>query len=191
MVCTGNICRSPIAEQVLRARLKAFGVSAEVHSAGSRAVIGHGMTPEAEFVARRYCGLATIHEARQLTQRLVASADLVLTATREHRSTVVGLHPRAARYCYTLNQFSRLLGPFLESESQRASGLGDDVANLRDLVAEVAATRGFLPPPVDLADDDIEDPYRQAEAVYDRVGVAVDVAVTAVAVAFARATGRR
>lgn len=200
VVCTGNICRSPLAEQLLRARLHDLGVPAIVHSAGSRAMTGDGMTPEAAVVAHRHGSGGEAHTARQLTEPLVATADLVLTATREHRSAVVALYPRAARYSYTLKQFARLLAPVIESAPGTGGwDAGDDVAGdeesvsarrLRSLITEVAATRGFSPPPEHPEDDDIEDPYRRSTDVYDRVGLLVDDAVTAIAAAFASATSR-
>src|SRR5690606_12746543 len=44
-VCTGNICRSPLAEAVLASRLADLDL--RVHSAGTQALVGHGMPPEA------------------------------------------------------------------------------------------------------------------------------------------------
>lgn len=200
MVCTGNICRSPLAEQLLRARLNESRVPAVVHSAGSRALVGHVMTPEAVVVAHRHGGGGQAHAARQLDESLVASADLVLTATREHRSAVVALHPRAARYTYTLKQFARLLAPVIESphsargwDAQAAVAYDEEsrlAQRLRAMVAEVAATRGFSPPPEHPEFDDIEDPYRRSTDVYDRVGVLVDDAVTSIAVGLASVTRR-
>jgi protein-tyrosine phosphatase len=49
------------------------------------------------------------------------------------------------------------------------------------LVNEVAATRGFTPPPSNPDIDDIEDPYFQSAEVYDRVGVLINSVVTRIA----------
>lgn len=200
IVCTGNICRSPLAEQLLRARLHDLSVPAKIRSAGSRAVVGDGMTPEAALVAHRHGGGGEKHVACQLVEPLVASADLVLTATREHRSAVVALYPRAARYSFTLKQFARMLAPVMEQAIPAGAWDAEDVVAageesrsaqaLRALIAEVAATRGFSPPPEHPDDDDIEDPFRRSMDVYDRVGVLVDAAVTTIAESFASATSR-
>ncbi|NLA36874.1 MAG: hypothetical protein GX868_14485, partial [Actinobacteria bacterium] len=48
-VCTGNICRSPMAEVVLRARLEPLGV--RIHSGGTHALVGHEMTEPAQDLA--------------------------------------------------------------------------------------------------------------------------------------------
>jgi protein-tyrosine phosphatase len=183
VVCTGNICRSPLAEQLLQTRLAAAGVAATVTSAGTRAMVGHPMTPEAADLAIRYGAASLTHAATQLTPELVTAADLVLTATREHRSEVVTLHPRAARYAYTLNQFARLVAAIPPTSSV-------DPEATTGYLSEVSAMKGLTPPPHDLADDDIEDPYRQSEEIYARVAHSIDHAVTTITTALAATTVR-
>lgn len=186
VVCTGNICRSPLAEQLLQSRLTAAGISATVHSAGTRAMVAHGMTPEAAALSTTYGGEPAPHQAQQLTEALIASADLVLTATREHRSEVVSLHPRASRYTYTLNQFARLV-----AASETGPSVVEPVETpFESFLAEISATRGLTPPPANPDDDDIEDPYRRSQEVYDRSGVAIDAAVNTISAGFLAATGK-
>jgi protein-tyrosine phosphatase len=205
VVCTGNICRSPVAEQLLRARFAATGLDVTVQSAGTDAVTGASMTPEAAELSMTYGGAPARHRARQLTESLVADADLVLTATRDHRHAVATLHPRAARYTYTLTQFARLVadlpptGPGVASRNPFESSAVDDAdvtadagsdllhRRLTALLGEVAANRGFAPPPARPEADDIEDPYRQSAEAYDRVGVLVDSSVHTIAAFLATA----
>lgn len=201
VVCTGNICRSPLAEQLLRARFAATGLDVTVRSAGTGAAAGTPMTPQAAELSMRYGGAPARHTATELTERLVADADLVLTATRDHRHAVAMLHPRAARYTYTIAQFARLLAapsptepmstgrsPFEPVRAETDEGHDPLHRRLSALVDEVAASRGFAPPPAHPEADDIEDPYRQPQEVYDRVGATVDTAVAAIAAFLSRAT---
>jgi protein-tyrosine phosphatase len=193
VVCTGNICRSPLAEQLLRARFAAVGLDVAVSSAGTGAAAGTSMTPEADALSMLYGGAPARHAATELSEQSIADADLVLTATRDHRHAVAVLHPRAARYTFTLAQFARLVSDLPPTEPGIAGGNPFDSSGpeydepdplhrrLTDLVDEVAASRGFAPPPVDPAADDIEDPYRRPQDVYDRVGVLVDASVTTIA----------
>ncbi len=183
VVCTGNICRSPLAEQLLRARLTTAGIRATVRSAGTRAMVGGAMTPEAAALSLRYGGDPSGHQPRQLTEKLVATADLVLTATREHRGEAVSLFPRAARYAYTLRQFARLV-----SASLVGAGMPD--ATPADFLTEIAASRGQVAPPASPDDDDIEDPYRRPQAVYDRVGRTIDEATAVIVSGLGSARGR-
>jgi protein-tyrosine phosphatase len=192
VVCTGNICRSPLAEQLLRARFAAAGVPAVVQSAGTGALVGYEMTPQAASLSQRYGGDPAAHSARQLTPALIADADLILTATRQHRADTVSLVPRALRHTFTLNQFARLVAaagtteraPVVESVETT------DTDTLRDYVAEMAATRGYAPPALHVDDDDIIDPYRQSQAIYDQAGAAIDAAVATITAGLARAVGR-
>lgn len=199
VVCTGNICRSPVAERLLHAGLVAAGIPAQVVSAGTQSMVGHDMTPEAAQLAQRYGADPAGHRSQQLTERHIADADLVLTATREHRSAVVSLHPRASRYTYTLNQLARLLplalAPSSEGEPLSSVELvdtpqADPATTLGALLAEVAATRGFSPPPTHPDDDDIEDPYRQSVEVYARVGNVLNSTITTITNSFAAAVDR-
>lgn len=201
IVCTGNICRSPLAEQLLRARLAEAGIRAEILSAGTQAMVGNPMEPEAAALAVQLGAVPAPHVARQLTEPLIASADLVLTATREHRAEVVTLHPRASRYAFTLPQFARLAAPhtpLVEERPTESAASRDPRAPqepqapphnpLRTHITTIAATRGLALPPLDPSTDDIEDPYRQSPDVYARVAHLIDETVTAVATSLASAT---
>lgn len=185
-VCTGNIARSPLAAQLLVARLGLPTSAIGVGSAGTGALVGEPMTEEAAELSRRYGGNPVHHRARQVTAALVEGADLVLTATRAHRSEVVSLAPRAARYTFTLRQFARLV----ESVDPE-SGKGATPARLREVVAAAASQRGFVAPLRDPDDDDLVDPFRQSQAIYDRVGGQVDDAVRRVSAGLLGTTALR
>ncbi|WP_105033678.1 arsenate reductase/protein-tyrosine-phosphatase family protein [Cryobacterium aureum] len=198
IVCTGNICRSPLAEQLLRQNLTAAGIDAIVTSAGTRAMTGSAMTPEAAALSSQYGALRTHHVARQLTEKLIADADLVLTATRDHRRDVVTLLPKATRYTFTLNQFARLVAadpaqhPLVEIVGA-APGLPLPTSTTRPpldfaaYVAEVASTRGLHPSPNPPTLDDVDDPYRQSAAVYARAAGAINASVTTITAALVAA----
>ncbi|TFD20154.1 low molecular weight phosphatase family protein [Cryobacterium sp. TMS1-13-1] len=185
IVCTGNICRSPLGEQLLRENLRNAGLDAVVTSAGTHAMTGSAMTPEAAALSTQYGASNTDHVARQLTAKLIADADLVLTATRDHRRDVVTLLPKATRYTFTLNQFARLVAP-ADAEDFAADASRVDAQTGLDFpafVASVASTRGLHPSPNPPTLDDVEDPYRQPAAVYDRAAAAINASVTTITAA--------
>ncbi len=84
-VCTGNICRSPIAEALLRQRLEQEGLTDwEVASAGTWTVEGRPASRYGvQLMAERGLDLAT-HRSRAVNRRLVEQADLVLAMTHSH-----------------------------------------------------------------------------------------------------------
>lgn len=176
VVCSGNICRSPLAEQLLHARLADATHPVSVVSAGTIADDGAAMDAQSALLSQQYGGQPEAHLSRLLTERQIQAAQLVLTATRAHRAEVVSLVPRASRYTFTLRQFARLLE---QIGDEQLAGLHD----LESLVEEAAALRGFAVPAAGTRpeDDDIEDPYRQRTEVYERVGAQIDRVVASIA----------
>jgi len=86
VVCSGNICRSPIGEQVLRAAIEQAGLTDQVRvsSAGTGDWhVGQGANERTVRVLRA-AGLATEHRARQITRADLDGIDLVLAADRGH-----------------------------------------------------------------------------------------------------------
>src|SRR5690242_2518382 len=108
-VCSGNICRSPLGAQVLRARLGDAAPAFDIESAGTIADDGAAMDGAAAAQSSRLGGDPSTHASRYLTESIAASADLVLTAERSHRAAVAQLAPRASKRAFTIKQFARVL----------------------------------------------------------------------------------
>jgi protein-tyrosine phosphatase len=185
-VCTGNICRSPFIERALQAELdRSWGPGVvEVRSAGTGALAGEPMNPPALRVleAAGYSGDGFI--ARSLTPEIVASSDLVLTATRRHRGLVAQAHPKALRYAFTLREFADLVADL----PREAYAAGEPRAHVQALVQAAAARRGMRPP---LSDDDADvvDPYLREDVVFDTMSAQIMSALPQVAAALGRAHG--
>ncbi len=89
-VCTGNTCRSPMAEGILRkivAELPDRSVRIDVQSAGTMGLIGHPATQLAIEVAGQYGVDIADHRSQELTPELLESADLVFAMAAEHLET--------------------------------------------------------------------------------------------------------
>jgi protein-tyrosine phosphatase len=108
-VCTGNTCRSPMAESIAAGLLAQApgGESVRVASAGAAAGTGMPMTPEAADAVRELGFAARPHASRPLTRRLIAEADVVLAMTRSHAAAVLDLDPGAADKVQTLDPAGR------------------------------------------------------------------------------------
>ena len=91
-VCTGNLCRSILAELVLAQRFSDVR-EIRVQSAGTSAALGH-RTPEEVWEVAGFMGVIEerAERARQVDEDLLGAADLVLTMTREQRREVVELN---------------------------------------------------------------------------------------------------
>lgn len=190
-VCTGNICRSPMAEQYLRAGLDKSGVEGVmVESAGTMAQDGQRMPAQAERLSAQYGADPRSHAARYLFEGHVAGADLIFGMAREHRRAVVSMFPRASRYSFTLREFARLATGVTADDLREVADLPLDetVARLRSTVAVVASRRGMVDAPSDPDEDDVVDPYRLDDDVFQRSGRELVPAADVVVELFRKAT---
>ncbi|HWK21373.1 MAG TPA: low molecular weight phosphatase family protein [Microbacteriaceae bacterium] len=179
VVCTGNICRSPFAERLLRDAFERLDATAQesewraavdVSSAGTHAMVGRPIEPAMAALVEVYGSASGQHAATQLDPELIARADLVLALTRGHRREVVRMLPSASRRVFALNEFTRLL------EDARAAGVLDEIPSeesvtaqevLAELVEAAASRRGFTVAPDAPEVDDVIDPYGRDASVYE------------------------
>lgn len=166
-VCTGNICRSPVAELAL-ARALSPVPEVRVASAGTGALVGGSVPRQAQLLAAKDGIDASSHHARQIDVSMIRDADLIVAMSREHRRDIVQALPGAMRRCFTLRELARVaeaVEPSLE-ERIRASGADSSESGMRAAVAAAAALRGTVPPPSDPDEFDVVDPYRRSDETY-------------------------
>lgn len=182
-VCTGNVCRSPLLERLLQREVDAaHGVGAlAVRSAGTRALVGQAMDERSAKLLLEFGGDPSGFTARLLTESLVEQADLILTATPEHRSRVVQLDPRALRRTFTVHEFTALVNAIPTTELPRWGSPADAVV---ELGATARAQRGKAGRP---ATAGLVDPYRQRDEVYAELGQQVREVWPGLARVFGRA----
>lgn len=89
VVCTGNICRSPIGERLLRKALP----SKKIDSAGTGALINHDADPSAITVAEKNGLSLTGHKGQQFTSSLGRQYDLILVMEKSHIEQIGRLAP--------------------------------------------------------------------------------------------------
>ena len=158
-VCTGNICRSPAVETLLR---NVLDPSVTVGSAGTNALVGRSIAePMADLLTAGGFPPGDF-AARQLTPELISGADLVLTLTPAHRAWVVDRVPAAVRRTLTVRELGRL-----SSTLAPGAVVGqDDAARLAALLPAALQER-----PRHAGrrhDDDVVDPYGRSAATYRR-----------------------
>ena len=152
VVCTGNICRSPIAEGFLRRLVAARNAPIEVSSAGTSGWDGSSAMPESiEAAAERGADISS-HLARRLTRDMIQGADVSVAMAAEHRDRVVWMVPDARSRTFTLKELVRLLEELPPPDPQP-----DAEGSLRKRVAAADALRtsGFAGNPFD---EDVADP---------------------------------
>ncbi|MGQ4538370.1 arsenate reductase/protein-tyrosine-phosphatase family protein [Dermabacteraceae bacterium P7074] len=142
-VCTGNVCRSPFAQLLLEKKL-ANTAGIRVSSAGTMALVGHGVNKIMLPECARYELDSAAFRARKLTHKIGKEADLILTATWEQRQRILEDWPEYAAKTGLITGAHSLpdYGPF-------------SLANMRDWV------RGQKKRTV----TDVPDPYKQSSII--------------------------
>ncbi len=146
-VCTGNQCRSPAAEMILRHHLGAGSGGYEIWSAGTRAPDGVGIHPLTAQALAHLGVPVRRHASRRITAEDVQGADLVLCATRQHRAEVASLMRGASARTFTICEFARI--------TRAVDGAHD--SSLSEMVGAMSRRR-VLDQPREPSLDDLADP---------------------------------
>ncbi|MDF2045588.1 MAG: protein-tyrosine-phosphatase [Microbacterium sp.] len=168
-VCTGNICRSPVAELLLARSLGPLG-DVRIESAGTGALVGSGVPDQAQRLAASRGIDASAHRARQIDNDMIRGADLIVAMAREHRRLIVESIPAAMRRTFTLRELARI-AEFVEPRLEQAvidSGATTAADGMRAAVGLAAALRGTVEPPASPEEFDVVDPYRRSDETYER-----------------------
>lgn len=185
-VCVGNICRSPMAERLLRARAAEL-VGAELvdelllsHSTGTGAWhVGQPMNPPAARQLRSRGVDPAGFAARQLASAHVEASDLVLTATAEQSEYVRALRPDAVERVFVLGEFGRLLrGADVTALPAYAPKPDAVYARGVAVVALADRLRGDTEP---RPGDDLDDPYGMDDTEFSRIADRIDATVSPLA----------
>src|SRR5258707_8300616 len=138
-VCTGNVCRSPMAEGIFRRAVQGRS-DYRVFSAGLGAM--EGQPPSAYAVdAVKELGIDISNQrSRMLTPEVVQQADYIFGMTHSHLDTVMLLYPHAAEKTFLLREFDETLDQFEKDISDPIGGSYDVYLNCRDQIEQGIAS---------------------------------------------------
>jgi protein-tyrosine phosphatase len=187
-VCTGNICRSPMADQILEQLAKKHNLPINVSSAGVAAMTGDPMTKESADAMAQRGYKPGAHKARDLTPELLTASDLVITMTLDHRSDIARTLPKASRYSFTLDEFARLAA-FLMADPEFSEEFKKKTKETRAqylgrAIKEAILLRGMVPTGEE--PKDVMDPYGESIKVYTEVAEQIDEMLKVVVEFFSR-----
>lgn len=186
-LCTGNVCRSPLAAQLLAARLDSSIF--QIESAGISPLTGDRMPDEIQRLAARM-GLpdGKDHRARPLTETTLAQSDLILGMSRKHRGAAVLVQPLAVRHTFTLLEFAHVISHLNDQHLISWSEPPPDIETA--VINTVVRMRGAVPRlhPEHLYD--AEDPYGRSKQAFERSAKQIENAVDQIARFFRRTFDR-
>lgn len=104
-VCTGNTCRSPMAEGILKDMARKKGIDIDVKSAGVFAFEGDKASQEAIEVLKEEDIDISDHRTKLVTEEMVEGADLVLTMSFSHKDTLLFKYPFSKEKIYSLKEY--------------------------------------------------------------------------------------
>ncbi|WP_120169444.1 low molecular weight protein arginine phosphatase [Thermohalobacter berrensis] len=122
-VCTGNTCRSSMAEAIFRDMIKKAGKELEgikVESAGIYAMPNQPASRQAVEVMKSEGIDLTNHRSRPINREMIDNADLILTMTTGHKNTLLKMLPDIEEKVYTLKEFA-----FTEQETLQLLDISD------------------------------------------------------------------
>lgn len=120
-VCTGNTCRSSMAEGLFRHMIDKNGLGNEINveSAGVFAESGSSASNQAIEAMEKHSVDISNHKSRQLTKEMIDKADLILTMTNSHKRAIISMNDKAldktftlTEYAYGNNKSTDILDPF-------------------------------------------------------------------------------
>ncbi|MBM3836762.1 MAG: ribose 5-phosphate isomerase B [Verrucomicrobia bacterium] len=138
-VCTGNVCRSPMAEGLFRHAMKGSG-DYRVVSAGVGAVDGQPPSPNAVRALRELGIDISRQRSRSLTAELVQEADYIFGMTHGHVDAVIMLYPQAAEKTFVLREFDETLDVFEKDISDPIGGSYEVYLSCRDQIEQGIAS---------------------------------------------------
>lgn len=143
-VCTGNVCRSPMAEGIFRHAVR-HSTNFRVLSAGVGAVEGQPPSPHAVRALKELGIDISTQRSQMLTSELVRQADYIFGMTHGHVDAVTLLFPHAAEKTFLLREFDETLDVFEKDISDPIGGSYEVYLNCRDQIEQgIASMLNFI-----------------------------------------------
>lgn len=180
-VCTGNTCRSPLAEGLCRMMAKREGLALDVRSAGVSAMEGAPVSRHSGDILREKDAWDGLVGSRSLRRDEIEWADLILTMTMSHKQAVIGRHPEALDKVFTLKEYAFLDHPEALSAREAHEALLSELQLKQALGQPISAAerQQLIKLGEDVPDYDIADPFGGARTDYEAAAAEIEQAVAA------------
>lgn len=168
IVCTGNTCRSPMAEAIFKDLAARSGKPLEIRSAGIAAASGSPISPNAAEALRRR-NLELPGASTPLSAEEVLWANLILTMTAGHKRAILERYPEALSKTYTLKEYALRGDPVMDdvAEAERLYSEWQVKQLLGEALTDEEKARLFELQRT-IPDFDIADPFGGPLSLYER-----------------------
>lgn len=134
-ICSGNICRSPMAEGMLKHKMNERELPAAIISAGTLGLVGHRASEHARAVMLKWGFSIDEHRSQKISVPLLRMADYLIVMAPRHERAILQLDPKLQPRIVRLWEFSQ--NPIAESEIPDPVGKNyEDFIINRDLIDE-------------------------------------------------------
>ncbi|QCX33383.1 low molecular weight protein arginine phosphatase [Caloramator sp. E03] len=113
-VCTGNTCRSCMAEAIAKSEAEKLNIDIEISSAGVHAFKGDGASKNAVIVMQEMGIDLSCHIARPVTKQIIEDSDLILTMTNSHKDMLLSIFPSSEGKVFTIMEYAGLDGDVVD-----------------------------------------------------------------------------